>query len=35
MSEPEYHEKLDHDRVEDFYEAIRDEMQPAHLDHAH
>lgn len=35
MSEPEYHEKLDHDRVEDFYEAIRDEMQPAHLAHTH
>lgn len=35
MSEPEYHEKLDHDRVEDFYEAIRDEMQQPHLDHTH
>ncbi|WP_398471163.1 siderophore-interacting protein [Tardiphaga sp.] len=30
MSEPEYHEKLDHDRGEDFYEAIRDELQHAH-----
>ena len=27
MSEPEYHEKLDHDRGEDFYDAIRDELQ--------
>jgi NADPH-dependent ferric siderophore reductase len=33
MSEPEYHEKLDHDRGEDFYDAIRDEEK--HDDHGH
>ncbi len=35
MSEPEYHEKLDHDRGEDFYEAIRDEKRHQHSDHTH
>jgi NADPH-dependent ferric siderophore reductase len=35
MSEPEYHEKLNHDRGEDFYEAIRDELQQTRRDHAH
>lgn len=35
MSESEYHEKLDHDRGEDFYEAIRDEEQQRHHDRAH
>lgn len=29
MSEPEYHEKMDHDRGEDFYDAIRDEEKLA------
>jgi NADPH-dependent ferric siderophore reductase len=35
MSEPEYHDKLDHDRGEDFYDAIRDEEQHRHEDHSH
>jgi NADPH-dependent ferric siderophore reductase len=35
MNEPEYHEKLDHDRGEDFYDAIRDELQQRDHDHAH
>lgn len=35
MSEPEYHDKLDHDRAEDFYDAIRDEEQHRHADHTH
>jgi len=30
LSEPEYHEKFDHDRGEDFYEAIRHELEHSH-----
>jgi NADPH-dependent ferric siderophore reductase len=32
MSEPEYHEKLDHDRGEDFYEAMREDELQRRLD---
>lgn len=35
MSEPEYHEKFDHDRGEDYHEIVREEEQRQHSDHAH
>ena len=34
LAEPDYRDKFDHDRGEDFYEAVRDEHSRAHHDHA-
>ncbi|WP_428525704.1 siderophore-interacting protein [Pseudorhodoplanes sp.] len=35
LAEPEYHDKFDHDRGEDFHEAVREEHARAQHDHAH
>lgn len=35
LSEPEYSDKFDHDRGEDFQEALRDEHELRHAEHAH